>query len=304
VDSAARQITVNVSASSTAAVGPRAVVVTTPGGETSSEMTVANTVSVGNTISTTGLVAPLLGIVKQAVAEPVSTTYGPLAAPNLGIVFGEQAAPAQPLALMLSPPLGVAFGPVAGAVLPRSLARASSGVLTVSGVGLDPVTGIGIVPPDGITLGSPLQVSTDGRQVSVPVTVAADAAMTLRRVVVSTAAGPLAFAGADAATLRIVSDATLPVSSISPILVTTGSLITLTVRGQNMQGASAVIAMPGTGLSFDSQPTVSSDGTELTIRIQIANDAPLGARVIQVITPTAMSSDQASPANTFTVYAD
>jgi hypothetical protein len=95
----------------------------------------------------------------------------------------------------------------------------------------------------------------------------------------------------------------LPVSSISPILSTTGSLVTLTVRGQNMQNATAVTATPATGLTFDTSLSVTPDGTELTVRLQIAPNAPLGSRLIQVLTPTATSSVQQSPANTFTVFA-
>lgn len=303
VDPTATQLTVNVSASSGAATGPRVVVVTTPGGETSDSPTVVNTVSLGSNISAIGLVAPLLGILKQDDAAPVSTTYGPLMAPHLGVLFGEEAPPSLPDALVVTQPLGIALGPVATAVQPTGLALSSTGTLTINGAELDGVTAISINPPQGITIGSPLQISGDGRQVSVPVSVASDAVLSLRQVTVSVASGRVAFANPAKASLQITSDAVLPVSSISPILSTTGSLLTLTVRGQNMQNASAVIASPASGLLFDSQPTVNGDGTEVTIRLKIADDAPLGARVIQVVTPTAISSDQPSPANTFTVFA-
>lgn len=303
VDASSTQLTINVSASSAAAAGKRAVIVTTPGGESSSELSVANTVTLGNTLSSTGLFSHLLGIVKLEPAVPVSTIYDSLVAPNLGVVFGEQAPPANPLALVASQPLSVALGPVASAVQPTSLVRSSSRVLTISGASLDGVTAVSINPSQGITLGTPVEVSVDGRQVTVPVSIASDAPMTVRQVLLSAGAAKVAFANPASATVQIASDAELPISSISPILSTTGSLLTLTVRGQNMQNATAVMASPGTGLRFDSQPTVSTDGTELTIRLQIAGDAPLGARVIQVITPTTASSTQGSPANTFTIYA-
>jgi len=303
VDASASQLTLNVSASSGAAAGPRAVIVTTPGGETSADLTVANTVSLGANIATTGLLAPLLGIVKQEAAAPVSSTVGPIVAANLGVVFGEAAPASQPAGLAVAQSLGVAFGAVASAIEPTSLALSSSGTLTIRGAALGGVTGISINPPQGIVIGSPLQLSADGQQVTVPISVASDAAMSLRQVIVNAGTGQVAFANPAKASLQITSNTTLPVSSISPILSTTGSLLTLTVLGQNMQNASAVIASPATGLVFDSQPVVNAAGTELTVRLKIASDAPLGARVIQVLTPTALSSDQASPANTFTVYA-
>jgi len=303
-DAAGTQLTVSVSASSGAAPGQRAVIVTTPGGESPATLTAANTVTLGGTLSTySAISSPLLGVLKQDGGAPASITYDSLLSRNLGVVFGAETPPALPPGTVLSGVVGVAVGPVATAILPTSLARSASGTLVVSGHGLGGVTAIALDPPQGVVIGSPLLVSEDGGQVSVPVTVAADAAMTRRRVDVRTDSGKVSFANPVGALVQITSGALLPISSISPILGTAGATLTLVVRGQNMQDAIAVVAAPATGLVFDTQPTVNADGTELTVRLRIDDGAPLGARVIRVITPTTESSDQASVANTFTIYA-
>lgn len=303
VDQAATLITVSISAESTAVSGPRAVIVTTPGGETSADLSVANTVNLGGTIATTGLVAPLLGVVKlDANVQPTTTTSGPFVASQLGVVLQEPPAPAT-TGQSIATPLGVAFGATPLAVSPRKMPVGSTGTLTVTGLDLEQVTAISLSPPEDVTLGTPLQIAADGKQVSVPFTVAAGAAMTARKVILSAGTNRLNFADTASASVQITSDQLLPVSSISPILGTTGTMVTLIVRGQNLQGATAVTATPSTGLVFDTQPTVNGDGTELTVRLQITDDAALGARVIQVVTPVATSSPVQSPANRFTVYA-
>jgi hypothetical protein len=304
VDQAATQLTVNISATSAAAPGPRAVIVTTPGGETSAALVVANTVNLGSTIATTGLAASQLGVVKlDANTQPAAATSGPFMALQLGVVLQEPSAPATSAGYSIAKPVGIAFGATPVAVSPRQISVGSTGTLTVTGSDLDQVTTLSVNPPDGVTLVTPLQIAADGKQVSIPVTVAPGAAMSVRQVILSAGSTQLNFADGASASVQITSGQLLPVSSIAPILGTTGTMVTLLVRGQNLQGATTVTATPSTGLMFDTQPTVNANGTELTVRLQIANDAPLGTRVIQVTTPVATSSPTPSPANSFTVYA-
>ena len=80
-----------------------------------------------------------------------------------------------------------------------------------------------------------------------------------------------------------------------------GQTFTMIIRGQNFQGVTAVAATPGAGMFIDNIPTASTDGTSVTVRIGIALNAPLEAKVIQVITPSGATRSDAVPANTFTV---
>ena len=59
---------------------------------------------------------------------------------------------------------------------------------------------------------------------------------------------------------------------------------------------------PASGLVISSTPTISADGTILTVDIRVNSDAALGDRVIQVTTPGGVTGSNAAPANTFTVY--
>ena len=303
VDATGTQLTVNVSASSSATLGQRAVIVSTPGGESAAELSVANTVSLASNILTAGPVAaPLLGIVVQDATPPTSSVFGPIVAPDVGVVYGEIAAqPASSFAF--SKPLGVVLGPIATAVQPQKLAVSSAGTLSISGFALNSVSDVSVSPAQGVTIGSPWQISVDGSQVIVPISIAADAAPTIRKLVLSDAAGKIVFSDPAGSTFGIYSNAVPQLSSISPIVSTAGSLVTLTILGQNLQNATAVVALPGDGLTFDPQLAVNSDGTQLTVRVQIAPDAQLGSRVIQVVTPVTASSSESNAANKFTVYA-
>ena len=140
----------------------------------------------------------------------------------------------------------------------------------------------------------------DGTLVSVPVSVAANAPAIVQTLLLTTASGAVPAANPTAALLQI-GPGVPTLDSISPILAAQGQTITLTIRGQHFNGATAVIATPGAGLTFASTPSVSTDGTVLTIAVAIAPNAPLGSSVIQVLLPGAASSSTPAPANTFTV---
>jgi hypothetical protein len=152
-----------------------------------------------------------------------------------------------------------------------------------------------------MVIGSPIQVSGDGTSATVPITIGPSAATGPREVIVSTGASVIPFVNAAAS--RIVVAAGTPVlDSISPILASQGDVVTLQLRGQKLTGASAVVATPAAGVSMEPNLVVDANGTVVTVRLYVATDAPLGARVIQVVTPGGTSSGSASPSNTFTVY--
>lgn len=296
--------TVSLTVASSAAAGARVVTIVTPAGETSTTATLANTITLtanpGPTYS--ALAAPLVGVVKEVPPGPPPTvTYDPIAAPIIGVVLEFTPPPPSPSSIFQSGPMvGVAFGPTGIGIDPKGFVAGTSGTLTINGFALDGVSGVAVNPATGITLGAP-QPSPDGTQVTVPITVAAGTAIGLREIIVSTAAGRVSFA--DPAANRLWIAAGVPqLDSISPILSGQGASFTLTIRGSNFQGATAVTAGPPDGIVFGFPLSVDATGAVLTIPMVVRPDAPLGSRVIRVSVPGAISSPDAVPANTFTVY--
>jgi hypothetical protein len=161
------------------------------------------------------------------------------------------------------------------------------------------VTAVTLVPAADVTFGAPV-VDGTGTQLSVPVTAAAGAVEGYRAIVLSTATGSVQFAD-PARTQFYIGTATPALSSISPIVGTQGTGITLTVRGTGFRAATEVTATPPDGITIGT-PSVTS-ATELTVPVTIAPGAPLGDRVIRVITPVGASSADATPANTLRVIA-
>ncbi len=302
VDPTGTQITVNLSAAANAATGPRAVTVTTPAGTSSSATTPGNTITVtaaaGPTI--TPVTAASVGVVLQSGTPPPPVSVGPITAASVGVVLQNANPPPPPPSLAEVPQLGVAVGAVATRVSATPLSPSTSGTLTISGVALGDVTSAALAPPDSnVVLGTPT-TAPDGTQVTVPITVQAGATAGLRAVQVFRATVTVPFTTPVANTFRI-GVGTPNFDSISPILASRGQTFTMIIRGQNFQGTSAVTATPATGMFIDNSPTVNATGTEVDVRISIAPDAPLEAKVIQVITPSGASRSDAVPANTFTV---
>jgi hypothetical protein len=299
VNAPGTQATATISAAAGAATGPRAVVLVTPAGDSSSTQTPANTLTLVNAIqgSATPIVAPELGVVVEGQAAPATQTFGPFASPDVGVML-ETAAPPPAQDTLRALVLGVAVGPYATGVQVPPLTPTSSGTLVVSGVGLADVTAIQIVPASGITLGA-LTIAPDGRQVSVPLALSG-ASAGLRGVRVLRGTSAVAFEPTGMSTFTI--GVGVPsIDSITPILEGRGRTFTLLLRGQNFQGVTAVTATPGAGIFIDNAPSASADGTQVSVTVSIAADAPLGANVFRVLTPGGATTESAVPANTFTV---
>lgn len=296
--------TVNLTVAANAAPGSRAVTIVTPAGETSAAASLANTITLTTNPGATysPIVAPVVGVVKEVPPGPPPTiTVDPVAAPIVGVVVEAAAPPPATVSPFLaSPMVGVALGPVAFGIAPKGFVAGGGGALTINGYALEGVTGVAVNPADGITLGAP-SLSPDGNQLTIPVSVAAGTAIGFREVIVSDAAGRIAFA--DPAANRLWIAAGVPqFDSISPILAGQGASFTLTIRGANFQGATAVTAEPPEGIVFGYPLSVDATGAVLTIPMVVKADAPLGERVIRVTVPGTISSPAPAPANTFTVF--
>ena len=299
VNGVGTQATVSISAAAGAATGPRALVLTTPAGDSSIALAAQNTLTLVNSIqyNVTPVDAQPLGVVLESNAPPAMLSVGPFVAPAVGVVL-ETAPPAPVQEAVRATIVGVAVGPFASAVQAPPLTPTSTGTLEIFGAGLADVTAVQIVPATGVAVGA-LTIAPDGTRVSAPLTLSG-APAGLRGVRVLRGAARVEFMPAGMNTFRIGTGVPA-IESITPILESRGHTFTLLVRGQNLQDAIEVRADPAAGLTFDSVLVPNAAGTELAVRISIAPDAPLGARVIRVLTPGGASTGAAVPANTFTV---
>ncbi len=301
VNADSTEITVNVTVDSAAATGQRVVTVTTPAGATDGTATPANTLNIVNVLgdAVTPIQAPALGVVKLDDTPP-PTIDSLLASPDVGVVLQAEPPPPGTQDIFLgNARVGVAVGPVAKILQAGFLRPGVSGALSVSGVGLDAVATVGVNPATGITLGAPV-IQPDGLSLSVPITLAADAPAGVKELALSDGTTPVLFTEAAAARF-IVSTGEPRIDSITPILARQGDTVTLTVRGAHLNHASVLIE-PAAGVVLGSAPTVSADGMELILGVYVPADAALGGRVIRVQTPGGITTDQAEPANTFTVF--
>ena len=285
-----------------APTGPRTIVVVTPAGETSAIAGLNNTLTIysGNAVTQGPIVAPLLGVVLNSSVNPTPTTstVDPIVAPLLGVVLtANPPAPSTVDYQITSLPLTVALGAVATSVQTTALNRGVSGTITVNGFGLSGVTALSVSPATDIVLGA-LTVNPDGLSLSIPISVGATAAFGLRTVLLKAGAAAVSFARAIDATFGIAGPR---IDSIEPILGNRNSIVSLLIRGVNLQFTDTVTITPADGVTLEPNPTVDATGTQVTLRMRIDANAAIGARRIQVITPGGSSSAISAPANTFTI---
>lgn len=219
----------------------------------------------------------------------------------VGLVVGSSEPVAEPRSSngpFVAAPVGVSLGPVVTGVTPRVLALGQSVELLIDGAGFTEGGQVSIEPAAGLTLGA-VALSADRRRLSVPIQVAPDAVLGARSLHVLDANGqrlPMV----DPTFSQIHVTAGLPaVHSVDPLFGVGGETVTLVVRGERLQGADLSFQPPH-DLSAE-LPVVNADGTELVARVQIAPAASRGARTVVVTTPSGQSSEQATPANQFTV---
>jgi hypothetical protein len=294
-------LTINMRASAGASAGPRVLRVTTPAGTSTAVMEPANTLTLFNEaqVSPDPLVAPRVGIsiggTQQSMPLPIH-----LPAPLIGVRMGPNATPSEPTRLTVAPSLGVAVGSFVTAVDAPPLTLGGTYDLRISGHELEVADGAGVFPGLDLAVSSPL-ASPSGSEVTLTLTVPADADPQPRRLGLVAGARILPFTDPADAVIRIA--AGLPkIDSIQPILAEPGDTIELIVRGENLQGAPRVFAEPQGGLEIGNERAVSNDGTELRVQVHVRWDAEIGPHTIRVQAPGGTSTDAASPANTFTVY--
>ena len=91
------------------------------------------------------------------------------------------------------------------------------------------------------------------------------------------------------------------ITGIAPLWGMSGSVLSLTIQGRNLQEASEVKFYPSTGIAVEEEPVVNSEGTIVTVKVTILMHAPLGVRLVAVRTPAGQSSLMPTEANIFKV---
>jgi hypothetical protein len=152
--------------------------------------------------SVDALASTALGVVVEETTAVAPTNINSLAASELGVVVEEAATPVTQAVFLGTARLGIAVDFAALSIEPSTMVVNTSGTLIVHGIGLTAATAVNVVPSDGITLGM-FEVSVDGSQITVPVTVDGTAPATARAVVVETASGRIEFANPAANQLLI-----------------------------------------------------------------------------------------------------
>lgn len=274
------QITAKLRIAAEAELGARVIRVATLAGATSSEFAGSNTMHVVDAIAATySSVAPIVGVlVGNAEPTPDPQTVAPILTANVGLVVGATATGVAPRVGIIGETVNV----------------------TVRGQGLLGISGVSMVPDTGLVLGTPT-INADGSELAISLQIDAGATLGLRRLVLSTTNGPLAFANvADGAFLI---SAPLPVvESVTPQALTVGGVAqTLTVRGRFLSNISDVRVVPDAGVLVNRTFTVSSDGTTLDVAITVDAAAATGSRTLIVTTAAGDSSSTSGPGNSFTL---
>jgi YD repeat-containing protein len=296
-----RRLSVIASPRPGAATGHTRVSLRTPAGTSTREPTPANTLTLFRDarVPPSVLAAPPVGVAVGSPPDPVQRDVL-LAAPALGVRLGPANSDRPTEHLTAAPALGIVTGPFVTAVEAPPLLPGGTYSLHLSGHGLDAVDGAALFPGLDLALSSPTQ-SPDGTTLSLLLTIPSDAEPTARELRLLANDRQVTFAHPRLAVIAI-DDGPPEIHSIWPIQANAGETLTLAIRGVRLDDVSRVYVEPAAGMQFSWQRTVEGDGTLLTVRVQVAADAPPGARTIRVETPGGASSAADAAANRFTVY--
>ena len=291
-------ITVEVTASQSAATGTRVLVVDTLGGSSDATPSPANTLVLAGGIDRVVkmIVSPSLGLTKIVTSPPVLLERTVRSA-LLGVKKAIVIEPTITHVDLYARSIGITLGPVVSRALPAAASVDTSLILVIQGAELDAVTNVQLQPSTGLTLGS---IAISARQISVPLTIAADAPQTKRRIVLTTASGTLAFSNPAQGRLKIAGPPAT-IDSIEPIQQTLGANFTLLIRGAQLHSAQSVSMIPTDSRISIGRPVANGEGTELAVQVNLSETVTPGPRVVVVTTLAGPTSSIPEPANTFTV---
>ncbi|CAN7321244.1 IPT/TIG domain-containing protein [Rhizobacter sp. LjRoot28] len=287
-------IDVSVSDPAKLTVSPATLII--PAGQTVATLAVvprvAGTVSL--TLRSSTLAQVVVPVFITADFRGANTSYSGL----VGVVNGEVSVPPVTTeAKVTNAPVGVAVGGTLTGVSPGGWARGTTVRFTVTGKGIPSGAQLSLSPSTGVSVEA-MNVAADGSQIQVDVTAASDAVAGARRVVVKDVAGKeLVFANALQSTVQLTTGAPT-IESVTPLISPRGDRIRLVVRGRNLQQGLLRVT-PAAGLGIDTQLEIDADGTSIATWVDIASDAVTGMRLVQVVTPSGMSSAELLSFNTW-----
>ena len=295
--------TVNIAVAANATLGDHVVSIVAAAGESNLVSTPNNTLKILSAAATTydSLVSPSVGLQVGPVQSTTSSYDTQIVSSLVGVNI-----PVTPVSSMatfglITPNIAVNVGPVAYSLDQTAVVVGATATFTVQGVALPANTVVSVIGPTGLSLGVPV-VSADGSQLTVSVTAAANATTGPATLQLKSGTTDISFPRASAATF-VVSAGAPVISSIAPITAKQGEAVVLTIRGTNLSDQVLLGTGSGSGFTFDSQPTVASDGSQITVRLRIESNATLGTSAIQVKTAAGQSSAATAPSNSFTVTA-
>lgn len=296
-------LTATLVASASAASGLRTVIVSSAAGESTSVQSPGNAFQVAHTLGAImrDMASPIVGVVVgSATPTPAPLAVGPVMSAAVGVLVGAQDGATPPLE-QASQPVGVLVGPAAIDMSPRAGAIGTSVNLTITGAGLEGVTAVSVVPATGISV-SNLMVDPGGTSLSVTLTVDAQAAKTVRGIELKAGTVAIPFVVGSRSQFQVTNPQP-QIDSIAPQLLLPGqSGVLLTVRGHNLQDVTGVRFEPPQGVSAPGLITqVGSNGEQIQVSVNVAADAVPGPRTLVAVSPSAESSDVASPSNTFQI---
>ncbi|WP_368563724.1 IPT/TIG domain-containing protein [Pseudoxanthomonas sp. UTMC 1351] len=233
----------------------------------------------------------------------IVSRFGPdylTSAPMVGVIVGGPESPEEIAVPLLASNIGIVVGASVTEVSPNAGVIGTTTTVTVRGQGLQGVTSVAITPSTGLTLGTHA-VNAEGTEITFSIDVAADATLGLRRLVLNTAMGPLAFADVMDGAFLISAPLAL-IDSVSPQVVHRGGVAQrITLRGQNFTNAAEIHFVPADGITTNSPFTISEDGTKLEAAIIVDAAATTGPRTVVLTTPAGESSNERAASNTLTV---
>jgi len=295
--------------------GTRTVIIDTAGGPSSAIASPANTVHVAQQVGPTyaTIAAPNVGVtVGVSVPPQVTETLG-VYAPLVGVVYGSVPVETTRTDSVYASNVGVVVGLAATGITPRvpeGFLKGATGSLTVDGFALDQVTGVTVTGTAGITAGVPV-VNGSATQLTIPLTVAADAPSASYGVRLTTGSGTATLrvtASDPAAVLFNVGALPGSIASVAPIVLEQGKSYSFTVRGTNLRDVYQVFADPAAGANFGVgmsavQWSTDSLGEKLTVPLLIDSNAAIGSRTVRFRVPGGVTSPDATPSNTITIVA-
>lgn len=288
-------LTISISDTSKATATPASLVI--PAGQTTAKITItpklAGTVSL--VVASPTLATVTVPLFITADFRGANTSY----APAVGVVVLATPGSETRQVTVTNAVVGVSLGAVLTGVSPAAWTVGSVQSITVNGAAIPSGAQVSLVPGTGVTLGA-VTVAPDGSQLQVSITAAAGATTGMRKVIVRDAGGKdIVFANPARSAVQLMTG--LPtIDSIEPVVAPRGTLLTLLVRGRNLQQGVLRI-LPDTGVRVDNSPQIAADGTTLVASIDIAADAAIGDRVVQIVTPAGASAATALAVNTLSI---